>query len=86
MQKSDFKFPDCFSVANIIDQNVNVNVNVNVNAIKRFPPFAFQSFLGDIVESLSTKYEIQTCYSRNGQEIEAAVRWADVVWIEWVNH
>jgi len=36
MQKSDFKFLNRFSVANIININVNVNVNVNVKATRRF--------------------------------------------------
>jgi hypothetical protein len=35
MQKSDFKFLNRFSVANIININVNVNVNINVNFVKR---------------------------------------------------
>ena len=45
----------------------------------------FQSFLADIVDYLKTKYDIQTCYSNNKQEIESAVQWADVVWLEWAN-
>ena len=44
-----------------------------------------QSFLGDIVDYLKTKYDVRTCYSNNNQEIESAIRWADVVWIEWAN-
>ena len=44
-----------------------------------------QSFLGDIVSFLSNSYEVQTCYSNNGQEIESVIRWADIVWLEWAN-
>ncbi|MFQ5963016.1 MAG: glycosyltransferase [Candidatus Scalinduaceae bacterium] len=44
-----------------------------------------ESFLGDIVNFLKTKYEVLTCYSANSQEIESAVRWADIVWLEWAN-
>lgn len=44
-----------------------------------------QSFLGDIVDFLKTRYEVRTCYSNNNQEIESAVRWADTVWLEWAN-
>lgn len=44
-----------------------------------------QSFLGDIVDYLKTKYDVRTCYSNNNQEIESAVRWADIVWLEWAN-
>ncbi len=44
-----------------------------------------QSFLGDIVGYLKTKYDVRTCYSNNNQEIESAVQWADLVWLEWAN-
>ncbi len=44
-----------------------------------------QSFLGDIVDYLKTKYDVRTCYSNNNQEIESAVTWADIVWLEWAN-
>jgi len=45
----------------------------------------FQSFLGDIVHFLKTKYEVRTCYNNNNHDIESAVRWADIVWLEWAN-
>ena len=44
-----------------------------------------ESFLENIVNFLKTKYEVQTCYSTNGQEIESAVKWADAIWLEWAN-
>jgi len=44
-----------------------------------------QSFLGDIVDFLKTKYQVRTYYSNNNKEIEDIVFWADVVWIEWAN-
>jgi len=44
-----------------------------------------ESFLEGIVSFLKTKCEVQTCYSRNPQEIESAVQWADIVWLEWAN-
>ncbi|MBE9547442.1 MAG: tetratricopeptide repeat protein, partial [Proteobacteria bacterium] len=44
-----------------------------------------QSFLGDIVDFFKTKYDVRTCYSKNNQEIESAVQWADIVWLEWAN-
>lgn len=43
------------------------------------------SFLGDIVDHLKTQYDVRTCYSNNNQEIESAVNWADIVWLEWAN-
>ena len=36
------EFLNCFSVANIIDQNVNVNVNVNVKLQEGFPASPFR--------------------------------------------
>jgi len=45
----------------------------------------FDSFLGDIVNFLSTSYEAQTCYGNNGQEIESTIRWADIIWLEWAD-
>ena len=44
-----------------------------------------ESFLGDIVAFLQTKYQVRTCYSNNNKEIENTIHWADVVWIEWAN-
>jgi glycosyltransferase involved in cell wall biosynthesis len=44
-----------------------------------------ESVLKDIVAFLERRYEVRTCYSREGKEFEAAIRWADVVWIEWAN-
>lgn len=44
-----------------------------------------QTFLGDISDYLKTKYDVRTCYSTNNQEIESAIKWADVVWLEWAN-
>ena len=44
-----------------------------------------QSFLGDIVDFFNTKYQVRKCYSNNSKEIEDAIHWADIVWIEWAN-
>jgi glycosyltransferase involved in cell wall biosynthesis len=44
-----------------------------------------ESFLGDIVDFLQTKYEVRACYSKNNKEIESAVHWAEIVWLEWAN-
>ncbi|MEJ2656513.1 MAG: tetratricopeptide repeat protein, partial [Desulfobacterales bacterium] len=44
-----------------------------------------ESFLGDIVDFLQTRYEVLTCYTNNNRDIEAAAHWADIVWIEWAN-
>jgi tetratricopeptide (TPR) repeat protein len=44
-----------------------------------------QSFLVDIVDFLKTKCDVRTCFSNNNTEIESAIRWADIVWLEWAN-
>ena len=44
-----------------------------------------QSFLGDIVDFLKSKHDVRTCYSNNKQEIASAIRWSDLVWLEWAN-
>jgi glycosyltransferase involved in cell wall biosynthesis len=43
------------------------------------------SFLNDIVKRLNSKYELNVCFSSNPKELEAAVNWADIVWLEWAN-
>ena len=44
-----------------------------------------ESFLPDIVHSLEEKYSVQTCYSKDMNEIATVVEWCDIVWIEWAN-
>ena len=44
-----------------------------------------QSFLGDIVNFLKTRYEVRTIYSRDSHKLSEAVEWADIVWLEWAN-
>jgi glycosyltransferase involved in cell wall biosynthesis len=43
------------------------------------------SFLSDIVTRLSGSYAVRTVYTANNAEINAAVQWADVIWVEWAN-
>jgi len=44
-----------------------------------------ESFLGDIVDFLKSRYEVRTIYSRDLQKLSKAVEWADVIWLEWAN-
>jgi glycosyltransferase involved in cell wall biosynthesis len=44
-----------------------------------------ESFIGDIVPHLSSRFEICQCFSREPAEIEKVLDWADVVWLEWAN-
>ncbi len=44
-----------------------------------------ESFLGNIVYFLKTRYEVRVCYTTNVQEINSAIMWSDIVWLEWAN-
>ena len=44
-----------------------------------------ETFLTHIVEFLQSRYEVRTCYSNDNAAIESAVRWADLIWLEWAN-
>lgn len=44
-----------------------------------------ESFLDELVHFVGKQYEVKVCYSQDQQEIESAVQWADVVWLEWAN-
>lgn len=45
----------------------------------------YESFLEDIANHLKAKYDVQTCYTNNEQDIESSVEWADIVWLEFAN-
>ena len=44
-----------------------------------------EGFLKDIVTHLSKDYLVKTCYSGAIAELEDAIKWADLVWLEWAN-
>jgi glycosyltransferase involved in cell wall biosynthesis len=44
-----------------------------------------ESFLGDIVTQFSQLGPVRTCYSTEPDDLQAALEWAEVVWIEWAN-
>jgi len=43
------------------------------------------SFLKDIVEAFSLAYDVRLVVTSKGEEIAEAIRWADIVWLEWAN-
>lgn len=43
------------------------------------------NFLKDIVETLSFVYDTKLVVTTDGKTIDEAVKWADIVWIEWAN-
>lgn len=46
-----------------------------------------ESFLPNIISSLqnSGRYDVRPCCSNSMVEIAEAVKWADIVWLEWAN-
>jgi len=44
-----------------------------------------EGFLKDIVAHLSKDYLVRTCYSGAIAELEDAIKWADLVFLEWGN-
>ncbi len=44
-----------------------------------------QSFLNNILDFLKDRYEVVVCFTNNRGELEAAVNWADIIWLDWAN-
>lgn len=44
-----------------------------------------ESFVKPVVDHLSKNHECKECYSKEKSEIEQAIQWADLVWLEWGN-
>ena len=83
LEKAVDKFPHDKELSHLLNEVRLTQKSQTKIAVLCLP--GLQSFLGDIVDYLKTKYDVRTCYSNNNQEIESAVRWADVVWLEWAN-
>ncbi|MEJ5229437.1 MAG: glycosyltransferase [Pseudothermotoga sp.] len=43
------------------------------------------NFLKDIVETLSLVYDVKLVVSTDGKTIAEAIKWADIIWLEWAN-
>jgi 2-polyprenyl-3-methyl-5-hydroxy-6-metoxy-1,4-benzoquinol methylase/glycosyltransferase involved in cell wall biosynthesis/ribosomal protein S20 len=43
------------------------------------------NFVKDIVETFSLRYDVKLIVSTDGNEITKAIKWADIVWLEWAN-
>jgi len=61
------------------------------NNIKKDTKIAFlclpglDNFLKDIVETFSLGYDVKLVVSTDGNKITEAIKWADIVWLEWAN-
>ena len=61
------------------------------NNIKQDTKIAFlclpglDNFLKDIVETFSLGYDVRLVVTKDGNQIAEAIKWADIVWLEWAN-
>lgn len=61
------------------------------NNIKQDTKIAFlclpglDNFLKDIVETFSLGYNVKLVVTTDGNQIAEAIKWADIVWLEWAN-
>ena len=83
LEKVVQKYPDDQQLSRLLHKSRLTQQPQEKIAVLCLP--GLQSFLGDIVDYLKTKYEVRTCYSNNEKEIASAVKWADIVWLEWAN-
>ncbi len=65
-------------------KNIRSSVQVRLKITVLCLP-GLESFLKDIVDFLKVKHDVRVCYSTKGQDIEAAIKWADTIWLEWAN-
>ena len=83
LEKAIERFPDDQEISRLLSEVCQTRRPRTKIAVLCLP--GLQSFLGDIVDYLKTKYDVRTCYSNNNQEIGSATQWADIVWLEWAN-
>jgi len=61
------------------------------NSLKQDIKIAFlclpglDNFLKDIVETFSLGYDVKLVVTTDGDQISEAIKWADIVWLEWAN-
>ena len=61
------------------------------NNVKQDTKIAFlclpglDNFLKDIVETFSLGYDVKLVVTTDGNQISEAIKWADIVWLEWAN-
>lgn len=44
-----------------------------------------ESFLKEVVESLGQRHKVKTVYSSDGKQLLEAIKWSEIVWLEWAN-
>ena len=83
LEKAIQRFPEDKQLRALLEDAVSAGTDSRKIAVLCLP--GLESFLGDIVNDLKTRYEVRTCYSNQMAEISKAVQWADTVWLEWAN-
>lgn len=77
------KYPGDKEITNLLEKTGSPDQGRSKIAVICSP--GLESFLSDIVDFLKTRYEVMVCYTTNVQEIDSAIMWSDIVWLEWAN-
>jgi tetratricopeptide (TPR) repeat protein len=83
LEKVVGKYPGDKEITNLLKIVSSPDQDQSKIAVLCLP--GLESFLKDIVDFLKTRYEVRVCYSTTGQDIESAIMWSDIVWLEWAN-
>ncbi len=83
LEKVADKYPDDKEITNLFESICSSNQAMRKVAV--ICPRGLESFIGDIVDSLKSEYEVRVCYSTNVQEVDTTIMWSDIVWLEWAN-
>lgn len=77
------KFPDDSEIGRYVTDSTDSDPERPRLAVLCLP--GLESFLGDIVQHLRTKYIVRTYYEEQPDILREAILWADIVWLEWGN-
>lgn len=73
-------------IINIINEIKENNADIKLDGNKKIVFFhrsGMDSFLGDIINSLSLEYEVRKIEVTNYSQIDDGMEWADICWFEW---
>ena len=83
LEKLVEKDPNDEEIANLLE-NIRPSNHVRPK-IAVICAAGIEKFLKDIVDFLKDRYEVRVYYTTNVQEIDSAIMWSNVVWLEWAN-
>jgi glycosyltransferase involved in cell wall biosynthesis/phospholipid N-methyltransferase len=85
-------YKDCISLSNEKDEELEQAIKrikakgIFLKETKRIAFFhkkGLDNFLGDIIKGLSTEYRTKKIEVTNFEQIDVAMKWADICWFEW---